>query len=193
MAINVQRGIALFSGLLGLGRGGGRERIGEDPIWGALGREIALREYREPDLEAMYDLDRVCFSEDFRFDRQSMQRFAESHNALVVVAAGAAGAEAGLAGFAIAHLEGSEQERYGYVVTLNVAPEYRRNGLARALLGALERRARMAGAGRMELHVSAENDGAIQFYQRSGYVGAGRQEDFYGAGLDGLGYWKVLA
>ncbi|WP_162537194.1 GNAT family N-acetyltransferase [Granulicella sp. WH15] len=150
---------------------------------------ITLRPYRESDVEAMYALDQVCFSENFRFDRRSMRRFADAPNAMSVVAYAQDGS---LAGFSIAHLEHREDDIYGYVVTLDVAPEARGKGLAGKLLGALEERARGAGAGRMELHVAVENPGAIRFYERSGYVLAGRLNGFYGPGLDGLGYWKRL-
>lgn len=152
---------------------------------------IALRGYRPDDLEAMFRLDQVCFAAEYRFDRESMRLFAEARNAIVAIAQCPDGR---LAGFAIAHLERAEYEdgRYAYLVTLDVAPEHRRKGLAGRLMAALDEQVRAAGAGRMELHVSPENTGALRFYHKCGYLPAGRHVGFYGDGRDALGYWKPV-
>src|SRR5271155_4037737 len=90
--------------------------------------EIFLRNYRTTDLDAMFRLDEACFAEAFRFDRESMREFAEERNAVVQVAENICGE---IVGFVIAHLERVASEWRAYVVTLDVAPEYRRKGLAR--------------------------------------------------------------
>jgi len=154
-----------------------------------LGGGVLLRPYRPSDLEAMFLLDQECFAEEFSFDRRSMRMFAEARNAVVAIAEAGDGR---LVGFAIAHLERLEGERYGYLVTLDVAKQERRRGLAAALLGQLEKLARGAGSSRMELHVSTENHAAISFYERTGYIEAGWHGGFYGHGLDAFGYTKPL-
>ncbi len=153
--------------------------------------EIVLREYRGTDLEAMFVLDKICFTAEFRFDRESMRSFAGAQNALSVVAETNGG---GMAGFVIAHLEWTAAGRRGYVVTLDVAPECRRTGLARRLMGEVERSLFAVGAGWMELHVFTGNQGAIRFYEQLGYVRMAVRQRFYGEdGLDAFLYRRELA
>jgi ribosomal-protein-alanine N-acetyltransferase len=137
----------------------------------------------------MVRLDEVCFSAAFRFDRRSMRRFAEARGAFVVIAED----DAALAGFVIVQIEGAGAERYGYVVTIDVAPEWRRAGLGGELLGRAEQKVRETGVGRMGLHVAVDNEAAIRFYERLGYQCIGVAKRFYReAGLDGLIYLKEL-
>ena len=157
-----------------------------------------MRGYRAGDVDLMVRLDERCFGEAFRFDRRSMRRFAEAREAIVVMAEEAlerleAGACVPIAGFVIAQLEGAARERYGYVVTLDVAPELRRAGLGEQLLTEAERQVLAAGVGRMGLHVAVDNGAAIRFYERLGYACVGVAKGFYReAGLDGLIYRKEL-
>jgi len=149
---------------------------------------IELREYRQADLDAMYALDVVCFEEPFRFSLREMRRFAEARWAKVVIAE----QEGVLAGFCIAHVETAKRGGVGYVVTLDVAMEFRRSGLAARLMGRVEGEARVAGCGEMRLHVFTGNEAAIRFYERTGYEFVKRDEGFYGVGVDALVYRKVL-
>jgi ribosomal-protein-alanine N-acetyltransferase len=146
---------------------------------------IALRGYEARDLDAMFRLDEECFDEPFRFTHFAMQRFVESRKARVVIAENAGA----LAGFAILHVEGG----VGYVVTLDVAEGFRRQGLARQLMQTIEHDAVDAGCAVVGLHVFAGNAGAIRFYERGGYVRAGDVPGFYGEGLDAWAYRKELA
>jgi ribosomal-protein-alanine N-acetyltransferase len=137
----------------------------------------------------MFRLDEVCFTAEFRFDRESMLVFAEARNAIVVVAE-VGGSE--IVGFVIVHVEGAATGRRGYVVTLDVAENHRREGLAGRLMREVEERAAAAGAGWMELHVFTGNEGAIRFYERSGYARVAVRRRFYGsAGLDAFVYRKL--
>jgi ribosomal-protein-alanine N-acetyltransferase len=152
--------------------------------------EAELRAYREKDLDAIYELDQLCFSKEFRFDRESMRAFVEAKGAVAVIAE-ATGGE--IAGFVIVQMERLGGIVLGYVVTLDVAEKRRRTGLARMLLLEAEKRAAVAGALWMELHVFTGNEGAIRFYERSGYARVGVRRRFYGrAGLDAFVYRKEL-
>jgi ribosomal-protein-alanine N-acetyltransferase len=154
---------------------------------------ITLREYRGEDLEEIFRLDEVCFAKEFRFGRASMRRFAEAKNAISLVAYIATGVDTYLiVGFVIVHVERSRAEQCGYVVTLDVAPEYRLIGLAGRMMDAVEGRAAAAGASCMELHVFAENGAAIRFYEARVYKCLGMQKGFYGGGMDALVYRKEL-
>jgi [ribosomal protein S18]-alanine N-acetyltransferase len=143
----------------------------------------------------MYELDERCFALPFRFSRRAMRGFAEADGAITVLAE----EDAQLVGFCIAQVEHDSKEseqpdaRTGYVVTLDVAVEWRRRGLARRLMHELELRAQADGAGSMALHVFAGNLAAVHLYESLGYECSGVAADFYAAGLDGLVYRKVLA
>ena len=154
-----------------------------------MSQAIFLRDYRATDVGAMFRLDEACFAVEFRFDRDSMREFAEERGATTLIAEDAAGE---LAGFVIAHIEPMAAGKRGYVVTLDVALRSRRIGVAGRLMREAERRAALAGAVRMELHVFVENDAAIRFYEGRGYRRMGIRQNFYGQGRDGWAYRKDL-
>lgn len=145
---------------------------------------ITLREYRLGDWEAMYALDVQCFEPPFRFSRRAMRGFAEAKGANTILAL----AEGELAGFCVVQME----EQIGYVVTLDVAARWRRQGLARILMSEMETKVRIAGGNAMVLHVFPGNEGAVRFYQTIGYQSLGVAEEFYGPGRDALVYGKSL-
>jgi ribosomal protein S18 acetylase RimI-like enzyme len=145
--------------------------------------------YRPGDYEAMHRLDLLCFAPEFQFDLATMRQVAEAESAIVVIAEH--GPRHEMAGFVILHLEGSGVRKYAYIVTLDVAPEARRSGVATLMLTHAEEQARAAGARRVALHVAVENTAAIQFYEHQKYLRAGLARGFYReAGLDALVYAK---
>jgi ribosomal-protein-alanine N-acetyltransferase len=150
---------------------------------------MRLREYNSNDLRTIFALDEVCFEPPFRFSARVMQQFAEARNALTVVAETEAGE---IAGFCIAHVERAGKGLRAYVVTLDVAPHHRRQGLARQMLERTERQAIGAGCDSIELHVSVENEGAIAFYQGEGYERSHIVKSFYGLGRHAYLYQKAL-
>jgi ribosomal-protein-alanine N-acetyltransferase len=148
---------------------------------------VALREYRTEDLEAIFRLDVVCFEEAFRFNRESMRRFATARGAVTLVAETEG---EGIVGFVIVQVGGTGAGRRGYVVTLDVSPACRRGGVAARLMEEVEQRVAASEVSRMELHVYTENGGAVEFYERRGYGRVRMVRDFYGWGLDAWVYCK---
>ena len=153
-----------------------------------------LRGLQRGDLERLYVLDTLCFPEPFRFTKAAMRSFAGAANALVLLAVEPAGATLteALLGFCIVHLEPAGAATAGYVVTLDVAPEARGQGVATRLMRAQEAAAAEQGAMSMILHVFYANAAAISLYERLGYRSVGVAEDFYGAGLQALLYQRTL-
>lgn len=153
----------------------------------------SFRSYARGDIDAMFELDELCFTPPFRFSRREMQRFAEAPNAHVVLAE----TEDVLAGFCIVHAEVVQAEKVGYIVTLDVRPTFRRRGLAQQLMQRAEAHAGAAGCRWMALHVFTGNPQAIRFYGRIGYTRIGLANGFYGhdkAGqaIDAFVYRKTL-
>ena len=67
----------------------------------------------------------------------------------------------------------------GYVTDVAVFPEFRRRGVAKALLRELERRARGMGLRFLTLEARPSNTPAVSLYAALGYEEAGRRRDFY--------------
>ena len=72
------------------------------------------------------------------------------------------------------------------ILTLAVAPEARRQGIARALLAAAIRAAEARGAAEMFLEVAAGNAPARALYFRCGFAEVGRRRRYYADGEDAL-------
>lgn len=72
------------------------------------------------------------------------------------------------------------------ILRLACHPAYRRLGLARLLLTALEEEFRPQGLQRLLLEVRAGNAAAIAFYRCAGFVEAGRRRHYYPDGEDAV-------
>ena len=149
---------------------------------------ITLRPYRVNDLDAMHALDVECFDKPFRFSRDAMRRFAEAKKARVVIAAD----NDALVGFVILDIEETEEGRFGYIVTLDISPGYRRRGVAGQLMEQVEREAFRDGCATVVLHVYTGNEPAKHFYGGRGFIRAHRENDFYGRGIDAWVFHKPL-
>lgn len=58
----------------------------------------------------------------------------------------------------------------GWIYSLAVEPEYRRRGIARALVRHLERLLEELGCPKVNLQIFSENDGVVPFYESLGYT-----------------------
>lgn len=65
------------------------------------------------------------------------------------------------------------------VENLAVLPDYRRLGVASALLAEVESRAKARGLEAMALEVASRNIGAISLYEKAGFAKAGVRKGFY--------------
>jgi ribosomal protein S18 acetylase RimI-like enzyme len=72
-------------------------------------------------------------------------------------------------------------ENLGWITTLGVLPEFRRKGIAKALLAEAEIRLKSP---RVRLCVRKSNDGAIQLYKSCGYLQVGAWPHYYSDGED---------
>ena len=79
------------------------------------------------------------------------------------------------AGFALGHALAGEAE----LLTMAVAPAWRRCGHGRELLHAFLQAARGRGAGAAYLEVAAGNAAACALYETAGFVRVGRRQGYY--------------
>lgn len=82
--------------------------------------------------------------------------------------------------------------RHGRVYSIITHPDYRGQGIAEALLAALERDARQHGLQHMQLEVQTTNRPAIGFYEKHGYTACGLKPGYYDDGSDALKMRKQL-
>jgi ribosomal-protein-alanine N-acetyltransferase len=87
----------------------------------------------------------------------------------------AARTDGGLIGLILLRVVADEAE----ILTLAVAPDHRRRGVARSLLDAGLALARQAGARRAFLEVAVDNRPAIALYGGASFTGIGRRAAYY--------------
>ena len=141
-----------------------------------------VRPVQAADLPALAELHALCFPEE-RWDVKALSE--------LLAMAGASGhlvedtAERRPLGFILDLILAADAE----ILTLAVAPERRRQGIARALLADLLERARSAGARGVGLEVAADNPAARRLYESCGFALSGQRRGYYrrGAGtIDAL-------
>ena len=77
----------------------------------------------------------------------------------------------------------------GWIITLGIAPAWRRMGLGERLLAAAEQAMHMPA---LRLTVRASNQAAIALYQKAGYHQVGVSSRYYVGGEDGLIFEKRI-
>ena len=97
--------------------------------------------------------------------------------------------EDGMGGFCITAHRG----RVGYIVTIDVLEEFRRQRLGTALLLKAENRLAAHGVRVITLDTATDNASAIAFWQKHGYRTIGRRKGYYPNGIDAFAMTKALA
>ena len=67
----------------------------------------------------------------------------------------------------------------GYINNVAVRPEYRRRGIASALISLLIEQGREIGLAFLTLEVRASNEAAIAVYEKLGFTPVGRRKNYY--------------
>jgi ribosomal-protein-alanine N-acetyltransferase len=149
---------------------------------------VHYRLYASRDFDSLYAIEEVCFQPRFRFSRKYMQQIVSQSNSVTWIAE----EDGQMGGFAIAELARGASGTIGYIQTIEVAPDRRKQGIGRELLRHIENSARAEAAEAIWLHVDAENAAAIRLYEANGYVREGKEEDYYAPGHTALIYGKPL-
>jgi len=128
-----------------------------------LSPAIQYRDATAADLPLLVRLDAICFSPQTRYDSEVMRFFAFHRNSRAIVATDE---QAHIAGFIIVHLLRSG---IGEVVTIDVDPGFRRQGIGEELMERGEGWLRDRGARGIFLEVDEDNQPAIALYRGFGY------------------------
>jgi len=139
----------------------------------ASGVQFLIREYRAPDFDRLWQIDQLCFPDGIAYTQMELMGFIARRNAIALVAeelerasSDALASRAQVVGFVVAlPLRG----RIGHVVTLDIAPEARRCGLASRLMAECEKRLQAAGCAKVYLETAVNNEPALQLYLKLGY------------------------
>lgn len=128
-------------------------------------------------LDAFFKIEQQCFDEE-AFTRQQIAYLLTDYNT-VALTAKVAGE---VAGFVIAQIEAEADSysEFGHIVTLNVAPRFRRKGVATRLLGEMERLLKDRGISECHLEVREDNHAAVKLYHKLGYRAIAKLERYYG-------------
>ena len=137
-----------------------------------------LREFRPSDLDALYELDQVCFEPGIAYSRDEISGYVRRPGAKTWVAEDVQ-SPGMVAGFVIAHCG---RQRQGHIITLDVAPAWRRHGLGSRLMDTAEGWMRDRSADLVSLETAEDNLRAQAFYLQRGYIKLRRIEHYYGTG-----------
>ena len=124
----------------------------------------------ESHIEALAALERACFSRPW--SAESLREELDNPLALFQVAQADDGTVLGYVGV---HFLTDE----GFITNVAVAPDARRQGVARALLNRLEEVGTANGMYSISLEVRVSNTPAIALYEGAGYVREGVRPGFY--------------
>lgn len=144
-----------------------------------------LRNYVPADFEALYEIDQQCFGPLLGYSRPDLRSYLRLPGAHCLIAESAAK----IAGFLVT----AHENALGSIVTIDVLPAYRRQGVATHLLEESERRLAVAGIRTVELETATDNASAIAFWQKHGYRKRGIQKEYYPDGRDAFSMTKALA
>lgn len=147
------------------------------------GRHLQLRPMAAADAEAMAALERTCFVGAGHEPWSASMFLAELDPEAPAARSWWVAHDNGeLIGFAGGMVVDKDVE----ILDVAVAPEHRREGIARKLLAHVSYDAQMLGCTSASLEVEAGNASAIALYESLGFVEVGRRRGYYGAGVDAL-------
>jgi len=126
-------------------------------------------------LDKLYEIEEQCFDEE-AFSKRQIAYLLTDYNTIALVAK----ANSDIAGFIIAQVEVEENLEFGHIITINVAPNFRRQGIATQLLGEIESLLKQKGITECRLEVREDNNSAIKLYHNLSYQTMGKLERYYG-------------
>jgi len=138
---------------------------------------VTIRPYMRGDLARLHEIDRICFSPTIAYSLAELRFYLSGRKAIGRVAE----LSGLIAGFAVGR---TEDNGLAHVITLDVLPDARRQGVGKALMKDLHAEFRRRGAACVILEVSVDNFGAKRFYLGLGYRFAGLLPGYYNGETD---------
>lgn len=145
---------------------------------------ITLRNNTPEDFDTLHEIDQLCYEDEVAYSKRELRAYLRFRGSECVVAE-AAGA---IAGFCISARQGER----GYIVTIDVLPQFRRLHVGTALLDEIEGRLAANGVREVALETATDNDSAVAFWKKHGYRSRGVREGYYPNGRDAFSMVKLL-
>lgn len=148
-------------------------------------REVTIRRYRSGDFDTLYKIDQICFPRGIAYGRRELRFYLADPSADCFVAE----ASGDISGFIVTEARDAD----AHIITLDVLPDFRRDGIGTRLLDEGEKAVANRGAARVWLETATTNDAAIAFWTRHGYRQYGEiLAGYYGRGGDAFQMRKQL-
>ncbi len=125
-------------------------------------------------LDKLYAIEEQCFNEE-AFTKRQIAYLLTDYNTIALVAK----VNNEVTGFVIIQIELDNNE-FGHIVTLNIAPSFRHKGIATKLMQEIELLLKQRGVSECHLEVREDNNAAIKLYQKLGYQTMGKLDRYYG-------------
>ena len=122
---------------------------------------VTIRQYEARDFTALYKLDQACFPPGIAYSKFSLQYFLNLPAADCLLAED----QKTIAAFILAETN----PPLAHIITLDVAPKYRRAGVGTNLLTEIEKHFRYKEVHSVLLETAVDNETAIAFWQHHGY------------------------
>jgi ribosomal-protein-alanine N-acetyltransferase len=146
---------------------------------------ITLRNNTPEDFDTLHEIDQLCYEDEVAYSKRELRAYLHFRGSECVVAE----AEGAIAGFCISARQGER----GYLVTIDVLPQFRRLHVGTALLAEIERRLAANGVREVALETATDNDSAVAFWKKHGYRSRGIREGYYPNGRDAFSMVKLLS
>jgi len=137
--------------------------------------EIKITDVSIKLLDKLYEIEKQCFEQE-AFTKQQLAYLIIDHNTIRL----AAMVNGEIAGFAITRVNIRRNVTFGHILPIDVAPAYRRKGIAQKLLQEIEAILRERGIKECRLEVRENNAAALNLYRKLGYTKIGILEKYYG-------------
>ncbi len=156
----------------------------------ATAADLQVRAYGPEDFVSLHALDQLCFVPGIAYEREELRYFLGAANSKTFVA------ETGtkeIVGFITVQLYRGRPAYQARIITIDVSPDLRQQGIGAALMLVAEDYLRGQMVGRVRLEVSVENAAAQEFYRRFGYAVVGTIPKYYLGSIDALSMQKELS
>jgi ribosomal protein S18 acetylase RimI-like enzyme len=162
---------------------------------------ITLRSFKPEDFDTLHEIDQACYDPEVAYSQRELRAYLRFSGSDCLIAeaetkaevpdtesAGTPAAEKQIAGFCIS----ARRDESGYIVTIDVLPEFRRHHVGSMLLAEIERRLAANGVLEVALETATDNDSAVAFWTKHGYRNRGIKKDYYPGGRDAFAMTKTL-
>ena len=145
---------------------------------------ITLRTFKPEDFDKLYEIDQACYEPEVAYSKRELRAYLRFSGADCLIAE----ADTQIAGFCIS----ARRDESGYIVTIDVVPQFRRHHLGTKLLNEIERRLASNGVREIALETATDNESAVAFWTKHGYRNRGIKKDYYPGGRDAFAMSKTL-